>query len=148
MESAIHSFPMLLRPSGATLYQLRIEADKRPGAPAAAGQLAGKSKSDTEWQTDDRIAGLAVFAADHPGFQGHFPGTPILPGFLHIQLAMDIVQLCEPQAELAAILSAKFHQPILPGVEITIDILRQSQHQAIATLRTGDEPASRMEFQF
>lgn len=128
-SSMVPAFPMLLRPSGAILYRLRM-------------------KSDTEWQTDGRISAVAVFAASHAGFQGHFPGRPILPGFLHIQLVLDILRIFEPQAELTAILSAKFHYPILPGAEIQIDHCRQLYNQAIAKLQIGEELASSVEFQF
>lgn len=147
-ETANPAFPMLLRPSGATLYHLRMETDQRSDPSAAAESGAVSAKPDTGWQTNDRIFAVAAFAADHPGFQGHFPGRPILPGFLHVQLAVDILRIYEPQAELTTVLSAKFHHPILPGAEIQIDLFRQLQNQATAKLQIGEEPASSMEFQF
>jgi 3-hydroxymyristoyl/3-hydroxydecanoyl-(acyl carrier protein) dehydratase len=31
------------------------------------------------------------FPSDFPGFDGHFPNNPLLPGFMHIQLAVDLL---------------------------------------------------------
>src|SRR5690349_11916494 len=42
------------------------------------------------WPSPDPLVAVAVFPAEYTGFDGHFPGRPILPGFVQIQLAIDI----------------------------------------------------------
>ena len=56
-----------------------------------------------------------VIAADHPAYEGHFPGNPLLPG---------VVLLAEAMAALGAgthaIESAKFLSPVTPGMPLTL----------------------------
>ena len=57
---------------------------------------------------------LAI-APDHPGYEGHFPGHPLLPG---------VVMLAEAMAALDAaqwsIDNAKFLLPVEPGTALTL----------------------------
>ena len=46
----------------------------------------------------------------HPVFAGHFPGHPLLPG----SLLLDLI-LAAYGAPVAAVTSVKFHRPVLPG---------------------------------
>jgi 3-hydroxyacyl-[acyl-carrier-protein] dehydratase len=60
------------------------------------------------------------FAADHPVFQGHFPGHPIVPGVLLLgwtQAAIEghLGQIVQGLAE------AKFHSPATPADELQLD---------------------------
>lgn len=57
--------------------------------------------------------------ADHPAFAGHFPGTPILPGVVLLDTALQIItDACK--LELYEISSVKFTSPVGPGCELTI----------------------------
>ena len=64
---------------------------------------------------------LAI-AADHPAFAGHFPGQPIVPGVVLLDLALHAIG-----AALALDLSAcrinavKFLSPLGPGEPATVD---------------------------
>ena len=54
--------------------------------------------------------------ADHPAFAGHFPGMPILPGVVLLDLAIQFitdVRACAPQS--CTINSVKFLNPAVPG---------------------------------
>ena len=61
-------------------------------------------------------------AADHPAFDGHFPGTPILPGAVLLDEALRFIE-----ADLALDLSewqiatAKFLERVRPGDALTIE---------------------------
>jgi len=63
---------------------------------------------------------LAI-APDHPAFAGHFPGTPIVPGVVLLDLALYAIGEaagCAPGA--CRIASAKFFHPVGPGVVLTL----------------------------
>jgi 3-hydroxymyristoyl/3-hydroxydecanoyl-(acyl carrier protein) dehydratase len=73
--------------------------------------------------TGPTVEGRCQFPPGFPGFDGHFPGDPILPGFLHIQTALDLLHLAAAvpaAAALAGVENAKFTRPIRPHEEVTI----------------------------
>jgi 3-hydroxyacyl-[acyl-carrier-protein] dehydratase len=58
---------------------------------------------------------------DHPAFVGHFPGTPILPGVVLLDLALQIIADSSGIAlDLCEISSVKFLSPARPGDELLI----------------------------
>lgn len=63
-------------------------------------------------------------AADHPAFDGHFPGHPILPG---VALLAEVLEIASAEPSLAAAIGhrpclpvAKFLAPVLPGTSLAI----------------------------
>jgi 3-hydroxyacyl-[acyl-carrier-protein] dehydratase len=59
------------------------------------------------------------FAPDFPGFDGHFPGAPILPAIVQIQVAVAVAsEHAGTPLRLAAVEAAKFLSPVRPGEEI------------------------------
>jgi 3-hydroxyacyl-[acyl-carrier-protein] dehydratase len=75
---------------------------------AAAGALAVSP--------DGTVSRLHRFEDGFPGFDGHFPGAPILPAVVQIQVvaAMASEHARVPLA-LAGVESAKFLSPVRPG---------------------------------
>jgi 3-hydroxymyristoyl/3-hydroxydecanoyl-(acyl carrier protein) dehydratase len=58
---------------------------------------------------------------DHPAFAGHFPGTPILPGVVLLDMALQIIAAANGIAlDLCEISSVKFLSPASPGDELLI----------------------------
>jgi 3-hydroxymyristoyl/3-hydroxydecanoyl-(acyl carrier protein) dehydratase len=58
---------------------------------------------------------------DHPAFAGHFPGTPILPGVVLLDVALKIIANTSGIAlDLCEISSVKFLSPASPGDELVI----------------------------
>lgn len=58
---------------------------------------------------------------DHPAFAGHFPGTPILPGVVLLDMALQIITAVTGIAlDLCEISSVKFLSPASPGDELLI----------------------------
>jgi len=58
---------------------------------------------------------------DHPAFAGHFPGTPILPGVVLLDMALQIIAKTSGIAlDLCEISSVKFLSPASPGDELLI----------------------------
>jgi 3-hydroxymyristoyl/3-hydroxydecanoyl-(acyl carrier protein) dehydratase len=85
---------------------------------------------------DESIAGLRSLSASDPVFQGHFPGSPVYPGCLEVemigQLGLCLAyflerQTLEPPAmahvlnvRATRIVGAYFLSPVLPGVQVTL----------------------------
>jgi 3-hydroxymyristoyl/3-hydroxydecanoyl-(acyl carrier protein) dehydratase len=58
---------------------------------------------------------------DHPAFAGHFPDTPILPGVVLLDVALQIIADTSGIAlDLCEISSVKFLSPASPGDELLI----------------------------
>jgi 3-hydroxymyristoyl/3-hydroxydecanoyl-(acyl carrier protein) dehydratase len=58
---------------------------------------------------------------DHPAFAGHFPGTPILPGVVLLDVALQIIAKTSGIAlDLCEISAVKFLNPASPGDELLI----------------------------
>ena len=65
---------------------------------------------------------------DHPAFAGHFPGTPILPGVVLLDVALQIIADASGIAlDLCEISSVKFLSPASPGDELLIQHSRLGQ---------------------
>jgi 3-hydroxyacyl-[acyl-carrier-protein] dehydratase len=61
--------------------------------------------------------------ADHPTFAGHFPGRPVLPGVVLLDMVATVMRRAmSSEAEVIQLRSVKFRSPILPGDELTIQI--------------------------
>jgi 3-hydroxyacyl-[acyl-carrier-protein] dehydratase len=59
---------------------------------------------------------------DHPAFAGHFPGTPILPGVVLLDRALQAIANASGIAlDLCEISSVKFLSPANPGDVLVIE---------------------------
>lgn len=59
--------------------------------------------------------------ADHPAFAGHFPGTPIFPGVMLLDTALNAIAAATGIAlDFCEISSVKFLSPASPGEELVI----------------------------
>ncbi|HET8710522.1 MAG TPA: hypothetical protein VFM32_04050 [Spongiibacteraceae bacterium] len=59
-------------------------------------------------------------AVDHPSFAGHFPGRPIVPGVVLLDLAQRSIEAENPLS-ISGIAVAKFHSPVSPGEVLMLD---------------------------
>lgn len=63
-----------------------------------------------------------TLAADHPVFAGHFPGTPIVPGAMLLDLALQAIgQRLGADLSACQINAVKFLSPVRPGEPASVD---------------------------
>ena len=69
-------------------------------------------------------------AADHPAFDGHFPGRPLLPGVLLLAEAMEALrgapQLAARLGDAPEIAQAKFLAPVGPGSDLAVALFDEA----------------------
>ncbi len=78
---------------------------------------------------------------DHPAFDGHFPGAPVLPGVVLLAWVIDAAQPWAAGRKLA-VPEVKFLHPVGPGSELLITL--QAQRAGLVfDVRLGDVVAAR-----
>ena len=100
----------------------------------------------------EKIVALKNVTMNEPFFQGHFPGTPIMPGVLIIEamaqaggVLFSSEQLKEKQGSLFYFMGmdkVKFRKPVVPGDQIIFEvkIIRQrSKVVKMAGIATVDQ---------
>jgi 3-hydroxyacyl-[acyl-carrier-protein] dehydratase len=62
-----------------------------------------------------------MFPASFPGFEGHFPGNPILPAIIQLMIAREsIIEQTGRNMSISGVTGAKFHKIVTPGVAVTV----------------------------
>ena len=82
----------------------------------------------TEIEGDTRIKGIKNVSFNEQFFQGHFPGTPIMPGVLILEAMAQVsgllfAQKLEHTGQLAVLLGmddVKFRKSVVPGDQLTL----------------------------
>lgn len=89
----------------------------------------------------ESITGIKNVTIDEPFFQGHFPGTPVMPGVLIIEsmaqaagaLVMYSLGL-EAEGQLVYFISienARFRKPVFPGDTLRLHAVKQRRRSNI-----------------
>jgi len=65
------------------------------------------------------ISSVVIILANenHPIFKAHFEGNPLLPAFLHVDIAAEIFGF-----EIMGIVKSKFMIPLLPDDEVVVSV--------------------------
>lgn len=92
-------------------------------------------------------AGFTVPSA-HPSLPGHFPGNPLVPAVVLIDLATEATRQAFALGPLIAITRGKFQAPVRPGEAVTLRFTRRGEARVgIAGLRDG-APAFSIDAEF
>ena len=86
-----------------------------------------------EMVPDERIVGLKNVTINEPFFQGHFPGTPVMPGVLIIEAMAQVGCILvnasrseEKREELIYFMGidkARFRKPVVPGDQLILETI-------------------------
>ncbi len=81
--------------------------------------------------------------ADHPAYDGHFPGAPILPGVVLLDAAMHALERASaaPVAHWQ-VLAAKFHSGVRPGDSLTLEYESLPNGSVRFAIRTAGQIAA------
>ena len=113
-----------------------------------------------EIQRMSNIRAYKNLTFNEPFFQGHFPGTPVMPGVLIIEAlaqvgAIAILSLEENKGKIAyfgGIKNAKFKRQVKPGDVLTLETTMTRTFGKVgigtAVAKVGDEIAATAELTF
>jgi 3-hydroxyacyl-[acyl-carrier-protein] dehydratase len=113
-----------------------------------------------ELESGQRVVALKNVTLNEPFFVGHFPGNPIMPGVLILEMMAQIggVMLLTMDehkgklAYLAGVEKARFRKPVLPGdtliSEITLLRARGGMGWVKASTKVGDKVVCEAELAF
>jgi 3-hydroxymyristoyl/3-hydroxydecanoyl-(acyl carrier protein) dehydratase len=58
----------------------------------------------------------------HPSLAGHFPGNPVVPGVLILDLIREAVQQWKPTWHIRGIQQVKFNRPLFPDQNARVQL--------------------------
>jgi len=98
---------------------------------------------------DGQVKARFRFAPSFVGFQGHFPGRPILPAVCIIQAVIAMLEASHGgKVGLSEIVTARFSAPISCDEELdcvcSLKMLDERRARARATLERGGETVSKL----
>jgi 3-hydroxymyristoyl/3-hydroxydecanoyl-(acyl carrier protein) dehydratase len=80
----------------------------------------------------------AIIPADHPALPGHFPGQPVVPGVVLLDLVQSALRETLPRAQITVLTSVKFFAPLLPEEEATVTVTPKAAGSAGFEIRRGE----------
>jgi 3-hydroxyacyl-[acyl-carrier-protein] dehydratase len=102
-----------------------------------AGQIR-RCMSDLRESADGELMARFLFPPEFIGFQGHFPGRPILPAVCEIQAAIAMLEASSRQrVRLGEIVSAKFSMPVSCDEEVVYSCSVAMQDPKMALLKAS-----------
>ncbi len=84
--------------------------------------------------------------ATHPALPGHFPGRPIVPGVMILDLLLEEWRAREPGSPLGGVRKVKFLNMLGPGEPFLVDWGEMRNGKLSFTARSGDKPLATGQF--
>ena len=101
-------------------------------------------KTDRGWEK------TYIFGADFLGFQGHFPGNPIMPAILQIMIAREaIAEQMGHECDVLSVSRAKYMKMVSSDSAVTVVWTIKEEPDSIAckcVLETQGSAASKLSF--
>ena len=86
---------------------------------------------------DGKLVSTFCFSSDFIGFQGHFPGSPVLPGVCLIQAVLVILQTSgDRKITLRQVVQAKFFSAVMCGEKCRFECVEQDKGDGEYLVRT------------
>ena len=80
---------------------------------------------------DGKITAEISYPDDFKGFEGHFPGKPIVPAVCNVLTVLTLLELSLNQkVYLKSIISSKFKGPVGPKEELVIELRLETQSES------------------
>jgi 3-hydroxyacyl-[acyl-carrier-protein] dehydratase len=78
---------------------------------------------------------------EHPVFDGHFPGRPVLPAIAHLAVAAQaLAAVTGREASISAVPFLRLRRPVAPGDVLDVSISRPAADGSISfDIRRGEE---------
>ena len=113
-----------------------------------------------DWVPNKSITGLKNVTINEPFFQGHFPGSPIMPGVLIVealgQTGGVLAMASLPETQEGTLMffmgldQVKFRKPVVPGDQLILDLKIVKQRAKVIKLegiaRVDDQVVAEAQF--
>jgi UDP-N-acetylglucosamine acyltransferase len=92
-----------------------------------------------ELEPGRRIVAIKNVTVNEEFFQGHFPGTPMMPGVLMIESLAQVASLLlgEAQVSLRGVENAKFRKQVVPGDRLHLEVTAGRRRGPIVRARAS-----------
>lgn len=112
--------------------------------PAAVDRLASRYPSllvddIAEHEPGRRVVAIKNVTVNEEFFQGHFPGTPLMPGVLMIESLAQVATLLLPtgRVTLRGVDNAKFRRQVVPGDRLMLEVALDRRRGGIVRARAS-----------
>ena len=83
----------------------------------------------------EKAAARYCFPADFAGFEGHFPGDPLLPGVLGVTMALEsAAALLGHEVRLDEVRRAKYFRRVRPGMTVALEVTAERSGEGVVMI--------------
>src|SRR5690606_9342280 len=99
----------------------------------------------TDFVPGERVVAIKNVTVNEDFFQGHFPGSPVMPGVLMIEtlaqvasilLLQGATELSSERTAIRAVRGAKFRRQVVPGDQVRLEVTTERRRGPIAWVRS------------
>lgn len=116
----------------------------------ALSHTLGQHLHEAPVERDGTITATFCFPPSFVGFDGHFPGNPVLPGIVQLMAALYTAAKGQKTIPLA-IKQAKFTRPVSPNEPVTVVARTTQTEQGFSSsveLFVDNDPCAQVSFLF